>query len=432
VARLLIRGGRLIDPASRIASVCDLVILGETIERVTKSARRTSDCQVIDASGCLVIPGLIDLHVHLREPGMPEAENVETGSKAAAAGGFTTVVCQPNTRPVLDNPETLEKLISSIAKTARVRVLPAVALSKGLLGKQLTPIEDLVGLGARALSDDGIGTPRIELLGQALMSGADNGLVVMVHCEDHTLSKQGVLTAGPVAKQLRLPSIPAAAERKATELAIRAVGRYGGRLHIQHVSTAGALAAVRRAKQAGLNVTCEVTPHHLMLTDKAVLASANRGQPDPNLKMNPPLRTDRDRRALLAGLADKTIDAIATDHAPHTRAAKQKGFIKAPFGVTGLETCLALTLQLVDQKVISLSRAVALLSTNPARILSLGAGQLKAGAPADIAIVDPQKLWRVNPARMKSRSRNTAFAGWEVRGQVKYTLVAGKVVYRAD
>jgi dihydroorotase len=432
VDALLIRGGRLVDPASRIASVRDLLISGDSVKSVSKAAKSDPGCQVIDASGCLVIPGLIDLHVHLREPGMPEAENVASGTRAAAAGGFTTVVCQPNTKPVLDNLKTLDSLIRSIAKTAKVRVLPAVALSKGLQGKQLSAIEDLAGRGARALSDDGVGTARAAILGQALSLAAHSGLVVMVHCEDHSLSKDGVLTAGAVAKKLRLPAIPAAAERKATELAIRAVKRHGGRLHVQHVSTAGALAAVRRAKQAGLKVTCEVTPHHLLLTDQALLASTQSGQPDPNLKMNPPLRTEKDRRALLAGLADKTIDAIATDHAPHTRAAKQRGFSKAPFGVTGLETCLALTLKLVDQKVISLSRAIALLSTNPARILGLKTGRLIAGAPADVAIIDPLKVWRVDPARMKSRSRNTAFAGWQVRGQVKYTLVAGKVVYRAD
>jgi dihydroorotase len=407
---LFILGGRVVDPARNINRRMDVVVAGDRIEAVLRSQkaiqpRRTE--RVLDASGLLVLPGLIDMHVHLRDPGMTAAEDVGSGSRAAAAGGFTTVVCMPNTKPVIDSPEVLKRLIGKIRKKARVRVLPAVSLSMGLRGRRLSNIEALARLGAGALSDDGIGTADTKILGKALLRGMNCGLTILVHCEDH-------LHTG------------AAAEDRATRAALQALSRSGGRLHVQHVSTAVALSAVRAAKQRGLPVSCEVTPHHLFLTQADIAA---RGEPDPNLKMNPPLRSERDRQALLSGLADGSVDAIASDHAPHTRSAKAVGFADAPNGVTGLETTLPLALRLVEERIISLPRVVALLTCGPAAALGIRAGTLEPGSPADITVVDPRKEWRVVPSRMKSRSRNTAFSGWSMRGKVMWTVVAGRVVY---
>jgi dihydroorotase len=311
----------------------------------------------------------------------------------------------PNTKPVLDNPDLLKKLLRRIKKRARVRVLPAPALSLGLRGRRLSNIEALYRAGAGALSDDGIGTADEKILGAALRRGMNCGLSVLVHCEDHLLSGR-------------------AAEDRATRAALRALKKSGGRLHVQHVSTTGALAAIRTAKKRGLPVSCEVTPHHLFLTAKDVHG-------DTNMKMNPPLRNERDRRALLLGLSDGTVDAIASDHAPHTRRAKGRGFEKAPYGVTGLETTLPLVLRLVKEKRISLPRAVELLTNGPARALGIAAGTLRPGSPADITVVDPGHEWRVIPSKMKSRSANTAFAGWELLGKTEWTIVAGRVVYSA-
>ena len=405
MARLFILNGRVVDPAGRINRRMDVVVQGGRVEALSRRARSKKSDRVLDASGYLVLPGLIDMHVHLRDPGMTAAEDVESGTRAAAAGGFATVVCMPNTKPVLDNPKVLKALLKKIKNKARIRVLAAPALSLGLRGKRLSDIEALFRAGAGALSDDGIGTADQKILGAALGRGMNCGLTILVHCEDHRLSGR-------------------AREDRATRAALRALKQSGGRLHVQHVSTAGALAAIRAAKKRGLPVSCEVTPHHIFLTAEDV-------QGDPNMKMNPPLRNLRDRRALLEGLADGTVDAIASDHAPHTREAKGRGFEKAPYGVTGLETMLALTLRLVREKHVSLTRAVELLTRGPARALGIAAGTLEPGAPADITVVDPDRRWRVIPSKMKSRSSNTAFAGWEMQGKTQWTIVGGRVVYSA-
>jgi dihydroorotase len=433
--RLVILGARVIDPSVGLSSPADVIISGGCIERVLSpddsGTRPVAGDRLLDASGCIVMPGLTDLHVHLREPGMEDAEDVASGTRAAAAGGFTSIVCQPNTRPVLDNPDSLRRLLEVIARNASVRVVPAVALSLGLRGGRLSKVAELARLGAGALSDDGRGTRDVRLLGRALVAADEAGLPVMVHCEDHALSRNGVMTAGAIARSLGLPGIPAAAERLATERALRALRRYGGRLHVQHVSTRGALNAIRRAKAMGLPVTCEATPHHLFLGSADVGLSAGADGPDPNLKMNPPLRSARDVAALRQGLADGSIDAVATDHAPHTREAKGRGFMKAPFGVIGLETALALVLRLVEEGVIDLGRAVELLSLTPARILGGGRGNLGPGAPADVTVVDPDASFEVSKASTVSRSANTPFTGWKLRGKVKWTIVGGRVVYES-
>jgi len=433
--RLFILGGRVIDPGVRLKRPADVVISDGCIESVASANRSrvhpAPGDRVLDASDCIVMPGLWDLHVHLREPGMEAAEDVASGTLAAAAGGFTTIVCQPNTRPVLDNPDTLRRLMAVIEKKASVRVVPAVALSLGLRGGRLSRVAELARLGAGALSDDGRGTRDMRLLGRALRAADEAGLPVMVHCEDHALSHGGVMTAGAISRRLGLPGIPAAAERLATERALGALGRYGGRLHVQHVSTRGALNAIRRAKAAGLPVTCEATPHHLFLTSAAVGQSAGSCGPDANLKMNPPLRSARDVSALRQGLADGSIDAVATDHAPHTSQAKQRGFMEAPFGVTGLETALALVLRLVEEKVIGLGRAVELLSSGPAGIMGGEGGSLRPGAPADVTVVDPSARHEVSKSMMHSRSSNTPFLGWKLRGRVRWTIVGGRVVWES-
>ncbi len=422
----------MVNPAHRLRGRRDVVVEDGKISALPLSKDAQNDRQasdvILDAENCLVMPGLVDLHVHLRQPGMTAAEDLVSGTRAAAAGGFTTIVCQPNTKPVLDHPRLLQKLNADIRSLALVRVIASAALSVGLRGQSLSPLADLAKAGAGALSDDGVGTRDPRLLRSALRAAQDLDLTVLVHCEDHEQSAGGVMTAGVVARRLGLAGIPAAAERLATQRAIGALRRAGGRLHIQHVSTVGALAAIRRAKAEGLPVSCEVTPHHLFLTAQDIEIRAQGAGPDSNLKMNPPLRSRRDLEALRRGLTDGSIDAIATDHAPHTRAAKALGFVKAPFGVTGMETALSLTLRLVNEGVLTLNQAISLLTVGPARLLQLPAGVLRPGAPADLTVVDPKKNWRVVPAKMKSRSRNTSFSGWEMPGKVKWTIVGGKIV----
>jgi dihydroorotase len=424
-------GGWLIDPARRLDGPAEVVIADARIAAVCPpgdpaAAARAGD-RVVDAAGQWVLPGLIDCHVHLRDPGMPEAETVASGTRAAAAGGFCDVTCMPNTRPPLDRPAVVRRLLAVIDRSAAVRVRVAAALSTGLEGRESAPLEALLDAGAYCLSDDGRGTVEPGVLAAALRLAARRDRPVLVHPEEHDLSAGGVVRAGPVARRLGLAGISAAAERVRVERDIRLAARCDGRLHLQHLSTRGALNAVRRAKRAGLAVTCEATPHHLLLCDRDLLGGPEG--PDPDLKMNPPLGRPAERAALRAGLADGTIDALATDHAPHTRAAKAVGFARAPFGVIGLETALGAALWLVEQGVIDRRRAVELLTSGPARVLGLDAGTLAPGRPADVTLVDPRTRWRVDAQAFHSQSTNTAFAGWTLPGRVVRTLVAGRQVY---
>jgi dihydroorotase len=434
VARLLIRGGRVVDPASNLDRLMDLVIKRQKIESVchpgTKEFTAQSGDRVIDATGMLVVPGLIDLHVHLRQPGQTVAESIKTGSMAAAAGGYTTVVSMPNTNPVPDNPDSLRRIIKTIKRDALVNVLPAASLSIGLKGKRLSKIDQLADCGAKALSDDGVGTADLNVFGRALHLGFQSGLAVLAHCEDHRISKKGVMHLGPASRRLGLVGIPAKAETLATKKAVQAARKYGGRLHLQHVSTAGAISEIRRAKIQGLPISCEVTPHHLLLTTENIEQSSGAKGPDPNLKMNPPLRSRRHQEALIEALLDGTVDAIASDHAPHVRVAKQKGFAQAPFGVIGLETTFSLMFILVKKYDISYKKLIQLLSWGPAKVIGIDAGRLQAGQKADLTVIDPKEKWDVDIRKMKSKSKNTAFAGWQLPGRVKWTIVKGKVVYR--
>ncbi len=432
MGRCCIVGGWLIDPARRLDGPAEVIIADERIAAVCApgdpaAAPRAGD-RVVDAGGQWVLPGLVDCHVHLRDPGMPEAETVASGTRAAAAGGFCDVTCMPNTRPPLDRPAVVRRLLAVIARSAAVRVRVAAALSTGLEGREPAPLEALLDAGAHCLSDDGRGTAEPAVLAAALRLAARRDRPVLVHPEDHGLSAGGVVRAGPVARRLGLAGISAAAERVRVERDIRLAARCDGRLHLQHLSTRGALNAVRRAKRAGVPVTCEATPHHLLLCDRDLLAAGPAG-PDPDLKMNPPLGRPAERAALRAALADGTVDALATDHAPHTRAAKAVGFARAAFGVIGLETALGAALWLVEQGVIDRRRAVELLTSGPARVLGLDTGTLAPGRPADVTLVDPQVRWRVDAQAFHSRSANTAFAGWTLPGLVVRTLVAGRQVY---
>ena len=433
---LRICGARIIDPAQGLDAVRDLWVDEQgRVEAIRRSSRKTNKTRleddgrrVVSAQGKWLLPGLIDLHVHLRQPGATRTESVATGTRAAAAGGFTRIVCMPNTKPVLDNPKTLARLMEVIRREARVRVHVAASLSLGLRGQRASDHDALFEAGATALSDDGQGTDRRDVLAQALATDR----LVMVHAEDHKVSAGGQVCAGPVARQLGLPPWPAAAERIRVERDISCLKRTGGRLHIQHLSTRGALSAVRRARAAGLALSAELSPHHALLSADDVRASQGRGPgsgPDPMLKMNPPLRGRAERQVLREALADGGIQAMATDHAPHSQKAKGRGFEQAPFGVIGLETALAATLELVREGLLDASRAVALWTSGPAEILGVPIA-LRPGAPADLCLVDPDHSWTVDAGAFFSRSRNTAFAGRAMHGKVLLTLLAGRPVHR--
>ena len=431
MGRLVISGGHVVDPTCGIDQVCQVTIEDGQILAITKTSQRSSTSstltqqahEVLDATGLWVVPGLIDLHVHLRQPGNTEAETIASGSRAAASGGFTAVVCMPNTQPVLDRAEVVSELMQIIQREALVGVFPAAALSHGLQGLRASDLDSLVKSGAVALSDDGVGTRDPQVLAQALDYSQRTKTCVMVHAEDKNVSVSGVLRSGPVARRAGLVGYSAQAETRRVLRDISILKKTGGHLHLQHLSTVGALNAVRRAKDQGLNVTCEVTPHHFTLCDEDIPDDQN-----PNFKMNPPLGRPYEREALRQALADGTVDAIATDHAPHTESKKRLGFTKAPFGVIGLETALPLSLRLYHEGLVDRMRLIELLSLAPARILGIEAGSLEVGKTADITILDPQSEWVVDPDNLYSLSKNSPFVGWTMKGKAVYTLVGGKVV----
>ncbi len=422
-------GGRVVDPSQNMDRQVSLVVEDDRIAGLGGLPREGD--RVIDATGKLIFPGLIDMHVHLREPGMTDAEDVRSGTLAAAAGGFTTVVCMPNTKPVMDRKEHLDILFDAIQKHALVRVVPSAAISLGLEGRRLTAIEKLAAMGVKVLSDDGIGTENMALLHEALGRAASLGLPVLTHCEDHGLRGRGVMHAGDCAERMDISGMSSESEYRAVHKAIDCNRKARAKLHIQHVSTRETVEAVLRAKEMDIPISAEVTPHHIYLTDANVEQSWTDSGPDPNLKMNPPLRSEDDRRSLLRGLADGSLDVIASDHAPHSREAKKSGFIQAPFGVIGLETTLPLVLQLAEDGHLGLSEALRTMTVAPAAILGLEAGTLVSGMPADITIVDPDEVWNVVPSNLQSRSKNSSFLGWKLKGKAVCTIVGGKIVYRA-
>ena len=423
--RLLVKNGRVLDPANRVDRPSDVLIEDGRVAAVEPRIE-LREVQVIDAKGLVVVPGFIDIHVHLREPGLEHKETIESGTSAAAAGGFTAVACMANTRPVNDNAAVTAFIRRRAAEVGKAQVYPVGAISKGLEGKELAEIGELFEAGAVAISDDGRPVEDPNLLRRALEYAKAFGIPLIEHCETPALHPGGVMNEGYWSTALGLRGIPAASEEIAVRRNIVLAELTGGKLHIAHLSTRGALAAVREAKARGLAVTCEVTPHHLLLTDEALKTY------DTHTKMNPPLRSKEDREALLEGLVDGTIDAIATDHAPHHQDEKRVEFDRAPFGVVGLETAVPLCLdRLVNPGVIPLSRLVELFSVGPARVLGLKKGSLAVGADADLGLINLERRFTVRPESFQSRGRNTPFAGLALRGQAVATLVAGKIMWDA-
>jgi len=416
---ILIKNGHIIDPANKVDETLDLLIADGKIAKLGKPGSVAANgAEVIDASGKLVVPGLIDLHVHLREPGYEYKETVATGTAAAKAGGFTAVCCMPNTNPVNDCRSVTELILSQAAKASSARVLPIGAITKGSKGEELAEMGELRDAGCVGISDDGRPVMSAAVMRRAMEYSKIFDLPVVSHCEDASLAARGVMNEGFVSTELGLRGIPNAAEDVMTARDIELAELTGAKLHICHVSTAGAVRLIREAKQRGVRVTAENCPHYFTLTDEAV-----RGY-NTLAKMNPPLRTGEDVAAIRQGLKDGTIDAIATDHAPHAWDEKSVEFDAAPFGIVGLETSVGLSLKLVQEGVLSMSQLIERMSTTPGRIIGRG-GTLSAGAAADITIIDPNMEWTVDATEFKSRSKNTPFSGSKLTGRAVQTIVGG-------
>ena len=424
---LIIRGGRVIDPG-HFDGEADLYLKDGKVAALEPGGRSSADREagrIIDARGKIVTPGLIDLHVHLREPGHEYKETIASGCRAAAAGGFTAVCAMPSTNPSNDCAQVTEFILERARDAHAARVYPVAAISPGLAGDGLTPFHELRTAGAVAFSDDGLPVVNSLLMRRALEYARGTGCPIIAHCEDPDLSAGGVMNEGPTATRLGLSGIPNAAESVMVRRDIALAALTGGRLHIAHVSTQDAVDAIRTAKADGLAVTAEAAPHHFILTDEAVC------EYDPNTKMYPPLRTAADREAIRQALADGTIDAIASDHAPHSNIEKKTVFDQAANGIIGLETTLALSLKLVHAGVLTLPRLVALMTRHPADIIGVACG-LQTGMPADVTIIDPQIDHTVAAATFKSKSRNTPFDGWELRGRALATIVDGNIVFESS
>lgn len=423
VKPLLIRGGRVIDPHNRVDAVRDVLLQDGYVSEVAEKTRPADGARVIDAQGRWVLPGLIDLHVHLREPGEESKETVLSGARAAVAGGFTAVVAMPNTRIVNDSPLVTEFILSRAREAALCDVFPAGALSKGLKGEEMSEIGELARAGCVCLTDDGRPVMNAALLRRTLLYAKVFRLPVMLHEEDLALSARGVAAEGARATRLGLLPVPPSAEVSMVARDLVIAEETSGQLHLAHLSCEGSVRLLREAKKRGLSVTGEATPHHFTLTDAALESY------DSNAKVNPPLRSSEDVRAIREALADGTIDAIATDHAPHGPLDKEVEFDKAANGMIGLETALPLTLELVQQGVLSKERAVELLTIGPAKAFQLPGGHLGPGAPANVTIVDPEARWTVEASKFFSKSRNTPFQGRSVRGKVACTIVHGRVAF---
>jgi len=426
----LLKGARVVDPASGRDGVFDILIDGDRIARVGRDLPVDGAAVIDMPSGLVVCPGFVDMHVHLREPGQEHKETVATGVAAAVAGGFTAVACMPNTDPVNDNAGVTEYILKKAEAAALARVYPIGAVSKGQKGEQLADIAELKAAGCVAITDDGHPVATALLMRRALEYAGMFDLAVIEHCEEQTLKGGGVAHEGFQASALGLRGIPGEAESimALRDIALAELTR--GKVHIAHMSARQTLDAVRWGKSRGARVTCEVTPHHFVLTDEMLAAPVAY---DTNTKMNPPLREAADRDEMLAGIVDGSVDVIATDHAPHHYDEKRVEFDRAPFGITGLETAVSLCLdRLVHRGLVSIGRIVELLSTNPARILRVAGGSLSDGAPADITILAPDLPVTVSVKTMKSKSKNTPFDGWRLRGGVAATIVGGRIVYVND
>ncbi len=421
----LIRGGRIIDPSQAIDEQTDLLIVDGKVSTIGHQANGAAD-EVIDAAGLYVVPGLIDMHVHLREPGYEDKETIETGTAAAAAGGFTAVACMPNTDPPLHSDAEVEFVLRQADRVAHTRVYPIGALTRDRGGKELAEIGLMVRAGAVAFSDDGDAIQDAGICLKAMSYVAQFDRLFIQHCEDNSLSG-GCMNSGVTATRLGLPGISPMAEVVMAQRDISLARQAGVRYHVAHVSTAGAVELVRRAKGQAQAVTTEVCPHHLLLTDEQCATY------DPNYKMHPPLRSQADLQACLEGVRDGTIDCLVTDHAPHLNSEKEHGFQNAPFGIVGLETALPLFIKaLIDSEVLDWSGLIRAMSTKPAELLGVSGGTLAVGSPADVTLIDPEIKWTIDVNQFRSKSCNSPFGGWSVRGRAVMTMVDGEVKYRRD
>ena len=421
---LLLQNGRVIDPANSRDHTADLLIQNGNIARISPRISPPEGTDIIDVSGQIVVPGLIDMHVHLRDPGFPEKETIQTGCEAAAAGGFTTVACLPNTDPPMDSPEIVSEILDK-ARSADARVYPIACATQKMAGEEIADINALLKAGAVGFSDDGLPIESDAIMRALLERSASEGFAIYPHSEVFELTRGGHMHEGAVSKELGISGMPAEGEAVMNERDIELVRQTRGRLHILHLSVKRAAALVRQAKAEGLPVTCEACPHHIALTDEDVRIFGTTG------KMSPPLRSKEDQEAVIEGFVDGTIDAIATDHAPHTNSEKLRAFTEAPNGILGFETALGLVFtRLVHPNILSLQNTIAKLTTEPARILGIEAGTLSPGKPADITVLDPHQTWTVDANTFKSKSRNTPFHGWTLQGRAVLTILGGRITHQ--
>ena len=421
----IIRNGRVIDPANNHDEIGDLVIVNGRIADQSAIRNPQSEISEIDGRGLIVAPGLIDMHVHLREPGFAHKETIASGARAAAAGGFTTVVCMPNTSPVADTPSTITWIKDRARDTASVNVLPASAISKNLDGEELAPIASVVQSGVVAITDDGKCVQNHELMRRAVEYARMVGVPVLDHCQDFNLVGNGVVNEGEWSTLLGLSGWPAAGEEAVVMRNILLAELCDHHIHCQHISTAGSVRLIREARARGVKISGEVCPHHIALTDASIQNF------DTNCKMNPPLRTQRDIDAIIEGIADGTLTIFCSDHAPHAAFEKEVEFDQAPFGIVGLETELGLFIDILlhKRKAISINRLIEMFTVEPAKLLKLDAGALSIGAKADVTLIDPDREWTVDASKFESLSRNTPFHSWKLKGRAVRTIVGGETVW---
>ena len=441
IISLLIRGGHIVDPSQGIDQIGDLLVsegkvvqIGSTITLSQSPERSAGKAKNLDATGLVVCPGFVDLHCHLREPGFEDKETIATGTKAAAIGGFTTVCCMANTKPPLDNAAAVDWIRQKTSKDSLIGVLPIGCITKGRKGEELTDMAELAEARVVAFSDDGDPVASSQLMRRAMEYSQELDLPIIDHCEDKGLSHGGIINEGEMSAKLGVKGIPAAAEEVmvARDLILAKLTKTS--LHIAHVSTKGSVELIRRAKEDGVSVTAEVTPHHLTLTEERVVRQPPNKSFDTNAKVNPPLRTKEDIQALVKGLRDGVIDVIATDHAPHTLADKNCGPELAAFGISGLETAFGCLLTLVHQREMSLTQLISKLTCEPAKVIGRNGelGTLKTGAPANVTILDPDHQWIVNSRNFASKGKNTPYDGCQFKGKVMATIAGGRIVYIDD